>query len=122
MFYYDLRKINQWENADYISRDNEGLIKCKLCNSRFMDKDMAAYHFNGSGHARNFWLIQEEQDEEHRQQCRIRTARLLQCRVDQLGYSRWKHHIQSLLYLYIFPKTDNTTEYITVCVVAGQRR
>ena len=115
MNYYNLGAVNQWrKNVTYVTKDNQGLITCKLCNVGPMHINNAKSHFNGSPHAKKFMLIKNRQEKEQDQKKRIQVAESLQPRIDRLGNSKWKRHLQSRLYLYILSPNTGHLTYIRI--------
>ena len=58
-----LGTLYQYQGVDYVEHDDDGSVRCLLCDTGWMFRDQRIEHFHGARHERNYNAVKEAEEE-----------------------------------------------------------
>ena len=91
---------DEWIEADYVDRNDQGRITCLLCHAGPMIGRSIEDHFYGQRHLGTirFHLQVDLLSDEYIQKLRLDEVRLFKPRIEAIEFEPWKQHVQSLFF------------------------
>lgn len=108
-----LGSIHQYQNVDYVDHFNDGTVRCNLCGTGCMNTKSRNKHFQGNKHRKKYNAVKVAEVEKANA---LKAAEIKEAcyqkvnwfgsyikRINALSLPRWKHHVQSQMFLTIYP-------------------
>jgi len=96
-----LGAVHQFRNVPYVET-NGGTVRCMLCGTQWMYESARKMHFTSSRHLSNY----EKAAKNRSIFLRKDIVERYKHRVSALGLAKWRHHVQSLMFDYLFTFTQ----------------